>query len=237
MVAAAEDIIEMALTHTPTPVRLTNAYCLAVADQNPMYLDLLQGVGRNYPDGAPVAMLMRIAQGGSSSQRVRGPSLFNTVIERGQMRGVRHFMVGSTQTTLNLLTQKLEQEYPAADIVGTYAPPFAPLDDEFYDDVESAIVGHPDLLWIGLGTPKQDFAAVELASRLNIPCVGVGAAFDFVAGTVAEAPPFIQKSGFEWLYRFAREPRRLWRRYTIGNIRFAKSVVQHSSVGRRIWKR
>lgn len=86
-------------------------------------------------------------------------------------------------------------------------------------------------MWVGLGTPKQDFVSTALAERLSVPCVGVGAAFDFAAGSVREAPLWIQNSGLEWLYRLASEPRRLWRRYVFGNVRFIVAAVRYAGVG------
>ncbi|WP_282958885.1 WecB/TagA/CpsF family glycosyltransferase [Gordonia sp. SCSIO 19800] len=187
----------------------------------------MSGVGSTYPDGAPVVWFMRLFSGSRRPSRVRGPSLFRRVLDKSRDTGLRHMFVGATDETLTRLTKVIDDEYPGVKVGGAYAPPFEPVSDSFIDDIARAVCHHDcDLVWIGLGTPKQDLVAALLAERVNAPCVGVGAAFDFVAGTVPEAPVLFQRLGLEWLYRFASEPRRLWRRYTIGNLRFLFAVAR-----------
>ncbi|MDF0530640.1 WecB/TagA/CpsF family glycosyltransferase [Tsukamurella sp. 8F] len=221
-------VIELGRTHgaAGTPVRLSNAYCVALANQDPEYRAVLAGPGWNFPDGAPVAYFMRRQNRKSPSERVRGPSLFAAVLDRGRSAGLRHFMLGATQDTLDRLVESIGNRYPGAEVAGTYSPPFGPLDESFYTESIARIEeSGADVVWVGLGTPKQDFAAAELARRVPLPFLGVGAAFDFVAGVVPEAPLWVQRSGFEWLYRLVSEPRRLWRRYLIGNTQFLWSVA------------
>ena len=156
------------------------------------------------------------------------PSLFRAVIDQGQTRGVRHFLLGATEDTLAALREALHVHYPGATIAGSYAPPFAPYSRESIAEwCEVVRESQADLVWVGLGTPKQDYAVNDLASELSRPCVAVGAAFDFVAGTVDEAPERLHGSGLEWLYRLASEPRRLWRRYLFGNLAFLVLVLKN----------
>lgn len=211
------------------PVRLANAYCVALAAQDPAYRALLNGAGVNLPDGTPVAWVMR-AKGraaGIAADRVRGPSFFEEALDLGRVVGLKHFLLGGTPESLDLLRTRIEDRYPGAAIVGGWAPPFAPLSEAFHEEAANRVaMSGAHVAWVGLGTPKQDFAAAELAARLHLPAVGVGAAFDFLAGTAVEAPKLIQRSGFEWLFRLATEPRRLWRRYLIGNAQFAAAVLR-----------
>ena len=151
-------------------------------------------------------------------------------VNASQSSGTSNFFLGATANTLGRLTTRLGAEFPLAAIAGSYAPPFAPFTEALLDVCsERVIASKADIVWIGLGTPKQDFVAQELARRTGRPCVGVGAAFDFAAGTVSEAPKWIQQSGFEWAFRFMSEPRRLWRRYLIGNAHFISTALAYGS--------
>ncbi|TSD54297.1 WecB/TagA/CpsF family glycosyltransferase [Aeromicrobium piscarium] len=225
--AAVNWLTAAAKGQSAVSVRLANAYCVALAEEDPVYGDLLRRAGVNFPDGTPVVWTMR-AQGNAAARRVRGPSFFIRAIEEQAATGLRPFFLGASGETLDLLTSVMTGAHPDLDIAGSYSPPFAPVSDEYIDDCLNAIgTAAPDLVWVGLGTPKQDFVSTALAERLGIPCIGVGAAFDFAAGTVREAPKFIQNSGFEWAYRFASEPRRLWRRYLVGNLSFLGAVKRY----------
>ena len=120
------------------------------------------------------------------------------------------------------------RQCPGVSIVGTETPPFAPLTDEDLIDLAVRVrASGANILWVGLGTPNQDYVVRRLAPLLEMPIVPVGAAFDFWSGAVAEAPAFLHGSGLEWIYRLSREPRRLWRRYLIGNPRFVMSAFRH----------
>jgi N-acetylglucosaminyldiphosphoundecaprenol N-acetyl-beta-D-mannosaminyltransferase len=168
------------------------------------------------PDGIG---LVRVAQckGASIQARVAGTDLMKAFFARTHGMGISHFFLGDTQETLRRLEANLERAYAGMTIAGSYSPPFRPL----HSDEDEAIVQlindtGPDVLWVGLGLPKQERWIFEHRHRLNVPLVlGVGAAFKFLAGTVNRAPDCVGQWGFEWLWRFAREPRRLWRRVMI----------------------
>ncbi len=166
------------------------------------------------PDGLPLVWLLKLAGYGHVG-RVYGPDLMLKVFETSRDRGYKHFMYGSTEVVLTRLRENLEQRFPGLSIVGSYAPPFralAPEEDE--QDAKLINDSGADIVWVGLGTPKQEFWMAKQRDRLHAPVmIGVGAAFDFHAGAKHQAPKFIQRSGFEWLFRLATEPRRLWRRY------------------------
>lgn len=209
-------------------VRLANAYNVALADSDPSYRALLSNQGVNFPDGTPVVWAMNARRSKlSRASHVRGPSLFAETMRRGTTFGTKHFLLGASEETLSALRDELVLRYPDLIIVGHYSPPFAPADDAFVEDCAHQISkADADIVWIGLGTPKQDLVGSALAHRLSMTTVNVGAAFDFVAGTVREAPRWIQGTGFEWLYRLASEPRRLWRRYLFGNLAFIRAIAR-----------
>lgn len=207
------------------PLRLANAYCVALASRDAAYKTLLTTSGINFPDGAPIAWAMK--RSARHSTQVRGPSFFLETIRAGLNHQVRHFFLGASTETLDRLTATLEERYRGVHIAGALAPPFGTAEEILTEEVLQTIrSAGADIVWVGLGTPKQDFVAERLSTALRRPCAGVGAAFDFVAGTTKEAPAAVQGSGFEWLYRFVREPRRLWRRYLIGNVQFAIALAR-----------
>lgn len=201
-------------------VRLANAWCVVVANDDLDYRRLLAGPGINLPDGAPVAALVR-RRSDDKAERVRGPSLFRAVLDQGRPFALKHFLLGTVDETLVRLSETIEEEYPGTEISGSWAPPFGPVTDELINTAVSMIRDSgARVVWVGMGSPKQDIVTSAIAKELGLTSVGVGAAFDFVAGTAREAPRWIQRIGLEWLFRLLSEPRRLWRRYLVGNLKF-----------------
>ncbi len=178
------------------------------------------------PDGMPLAWMLKLA-GHTASDRVCGPELMPAVFSASQARGDRHFLYGATESTLERLRAGLLAQAPRARIVGWHAPPFRPLTDaEDAAIVEQINACAPDVVWVGLSTPKQEYWMAKHRDLLNAPVlIGVGAAFDINAGRSRRAPKVLQRSGFEWLYRVAKEPRRLWWRYMWNNPRFVALVA------------
>lgn len=173
------------------------------------------------PDGMPMVWLGR-KNGFASMDRVYGPDLMLGVCEVSQSRGYRHFFYGGNDGVPELLRDKLVEKYAGLQVVGTYSPPFRAL-----TDVEQAAVvdmindANPDIVWVGLSTPKQERWMAAHVGRLKAPVLlGVGAAFDFHAGLKKQAPRWMQRSGLEWFFRLISEPRRLWRRYLKNNSLF-----------------
>ena len=211
-------------------VRLANAWSAVLAGDSPEYLAVLNGEGVTFPDGASITGTMRVLRRGEyqHGRRVRGPSLFVDCIDAGRERGLRHFLLGTTEDTLDALSAELHARFPGVQISGTYSPAFSPLDEPFIDACTRRVAeSDTDVVWIALGVPKQDLLALELSRRLNVTCVGVGAAFDMLSGRVREAPRWMQRVGLEWAFRLAVEPRRLWRRYLLGNLAFIKLAWKH----------
>jgi N-acetylglucosaminyldiphosphoundecaprenol N-acetyl-beta-D-mannosaminyltransferase len=174
------------------------------------------------PDGQPLVWAMN-ALGHDLSSRVYGPDLMARACERAAVTGARMFLYGGRdKDALVQLAGRLRERYPGLAIVGGYVPPFRPLTTEEEDAVIDEINGaKPDIVWVGIGVPKQEKWMAAMRERLEAPVlVGVGAAFDFHAGLVPQAPRWIQSVGLEWAYRLGQEPGRLWRRYLRYNPRF-----------------
>jgi N-acetylglucosaminyldiphosphoundecaprenol N-acetyl-beta-D-mannosaminyltransferase len=208
-------------------LRLANAYCVALGRVDPEYAAVLTGPGVNLPDGGSVSVALRRVRSHRSAERVRGVDFMRRVIRRSGKNGPRHFLLGGTPELLEQLSDELRVLNPDVRIAGCYAPPFAPLSADYvYDIARTVGRSKADIVWVGLGTPKQDHVAVALQELLDISTVGVGAAFDFLAGTRPEAPRWLQRAGFEWMYRMLSEPRRLGRRYLWGNVVFIGLVLE-----------
>jgi N-acetylglucosaminyldiphosphoundecaprenol N-acetyl-beta-D-mannosaminyltransferase len=183
--------------------------------------------GLTTPDGMPMVWAGRWA-GARSIRRVYGPDLMLRVCERAARDGWTAYLYGGKDGIPELLAARLQAWFPGLRVVGTYSPPFRPLTDEEDEAiVEQINAAGPDIVWVGLSTPKQERWMAAHAGRLHAPVlVGVGAAFDIHAGTLAQAPRWIQRIGFEWLYRLFREPRRLWKRYLSNNPRFVLAILR-----------
>jgi N-acetylglucosaminyldiphosphoundecaprenol N-acetyl-beta-D-mannosaminyltransferase len=211
-------------------VHLVNAYSLALADKGPDIRHVFGDTSINFADGKPLSWFSRLRRQAPRVQQVRGPQLFLDVFEGGLAGGTRHFLLGSTPETLHKLEQELEFRFPGVIIVGAESPPFRVLsNDELRAQDERITRSKAQIIWVGLGTPKQDHEVKRLAANLPVIAVAVGAAFDFTAGTSKEAPAWFRSLGIEWLYRFGSEPRRLWKRYLFGNLRFIASVAKNWS--------
>jgi len=181
------------------------------------------------PDGMPLVWLGR-ARGHSRMRRVYGPDLMLALCEWSVARGVRQYFYGGAEGVADQLTARLQQRYPGLIIAGTFSPPFRPLSpDEDEEIVRRINATEPDIVWVGLSTPKQERWMHAHRDRVMAPVmIGVGAAFDFLAGLKRQAPRWMQRSGLEWSFRLATEPKRLWRRYLINNPWFVWEVFRQS---------
>jgi len=212
-----------------TDVHLCNAYTLALADRRKDLANVLLESALNLPDGISLAFANRLIHGNKHGRydRIRGTDLLYEMFDTGTKHQLRHFLLGSTPDVLASIQDNLSRRFPGVQIVGTHSPPYRePTELELRLQHDRILKSDAHVVWVGLGTPKQDFEASRLARELPLVFIAVGAAFDFVAGTKTEAPKWIQRVGFEWLYRLASEPRRLWRRYLFGNLRFLLAVMR-----------
>jgi N-acetylglucosaminyldiphosphoundecaprenol N-acetyl-beta-D-mannosaminyltransferase len=178
------------------------------------------------PDGMPLVWLLKRA-GHANCGRVCGRDLMAGVFERGTACGYRHFLYGSTPTTLDRLQANLRARFRSPQIVGAYSPPFRPLTPaEDQASVDAINRSGTDIVWVGLSTPKQERWMAEHCERLDAKVlIGVGAAFDFLAGLLKVAPAVLQRNGLEWAFRLAMEPRRLCLRYLKNNPLFLASIA------------
>jgi N-acetylglucosaminyldiphosphoundecaprenol N-acetyl-beta-D-mannosaminyltransferase len=178
------------------------------------------------PDGAPIAWMLR-RTGFPDQKRINGPDLMLRYCEFAQDSGDSIFLYGATEETLKLLEGKLSAAFPRLRIAGVYSPPFRPLtEQEDYEVVQRINNSGAGTVWVSLGCPKQEVWMSEHKGRINAVMIGVGAAFDYHAGTIKRAPVFFQKNGLEWLFRFCAEPRRLWKRYLVTNTLFVLKAAQ-----------
>jgi N-acetylglucosaminyldiphosphoundecaprenol N-acetyl-beta-D-mannosaminyltransferase len=208
-------------------------HTVVACQDDPELAAAVHGAALVVPDGQPVVWAMN-ALGHDLPSRVYGPDLMARYCERSALTGSRMFLYGGrNQGALVQLALNLRRRYPGVQIVGGYSPPFRALSEEEREAVVAEINhARPDVVWVGIGVPKQEKWMAEMQERLDAPVlVGVGAAFDFHAGLVPQAPSWMQSAGLEWLYRLLQEPRRLWRRYLTYNPRFvfgfARQYLRH----------
>jgi len=210
-------------------VHFANAYNVALADSDPAYAKLLSAGDLVFTDGLPVAWAGRRLHRDVATKwsRVYGPDVLAGVLEKSNLEKPRHYFLGATPETLDALVTKVRARWPEAAIAGFESPPFRPAGaQELVERDKRIIESGATLVWVGLGTPKQDEEVRRLAASVPVMALAVGAAFDFLAGTKAQAPVWIQRSGLEWAFRLATEPRRLARRYLWGNPRFVIAAIR-----------
>jgi N-acetylglucosaminyldiphosphoundecaprenol N-acetyl-beta-D-mannosaminyltransferase len=194
---------------------LTGAHGIVEMQTDPALRQINNRAGLTTPDGMPVVWFGRL-KGHKAIEKVYAPEIMAETFRRGVPKHFRHFLYGGEPGVADALARTLEDAYPGIQIAGTYCPPFRELDDREAADVASRINdADPHIVWVGIGCPKQERWMERFRPFLRAPVlIGVGAGFDFLAGRKPLAPRWIQRSGFEWLYRLASEPRRLWPRYS-----------------------
>ena len=217
---AAEALANHAASAAGGYACLCNVHVLTQALDDASILHAVDGAALRFPDGEPVAWLLR-RMGYDRAQRIGGPDLFPRVLGEGRSMGLRHFFVGSTESTLAGVRRAMVDRYAGVDVVGTRSLPFAgepAVEDSL---VETILDARVHVVWVALGAPKQELWMARAAPRMpGVTLVGVGAAFDFLAGTKRRAPVPMQRAGLEWLHRLASEPRRLTARYVRSNTTF-----------------
>lgn len=210
-VALAEDWIAR---RRPGYICLTGVHGIMEADADPEFREILNRAVLNAPDGMPLSWIGH-AQGHRTMDRVFGPDFMAAMCSASVDGRYRHFLYGGQPGVAQDLKRALLERFPGLQIVGTWTPPFRPLtsaeEAEFLTAVHSA---QPDIVWIGLSTPKQERFMAAWVGRLHVPLlVGVGAAFDFHTGRLKDSPRWIKRSGLQWLHRMLQDPRRLAPRY------------------------
>lgn len=216
-------------------INTINAFSYDNARKDAMFSEALQKGGVLIPDGISIVKACRFLNAKSQpKERIAGWDLFVFEMEKLNRVGGKVMFLGSSDAVLKLIRQRVAEKYPKIE-VDTYSPPYKP---EFSDEDNEAMISainhsNPDLLWIGMTAPKQEKWAYKHLDRLEVHChIGtIGAVFDFFAGTVKRAPECWQKAGMEWLYRLLSEPRRMWRRYFIGNAKFLYYIMVEKIMG------
>lgn len=203
-------------------------HVVTVAQQDPETREALLGSTLTVPDGMPLVWAANML-GENLEDRVYGPELMERYNERCRDRGHRVWLYGGRdQGSLAQLALNMHKVNPGMKIVGGYSPPFRPLTETEEDEIARRInADRPDVIWVGIGQPKQEKWILRMRDRIDAPVMcSVGAAFDFLAGRISQAPPWMQKRGLEWTYRIAQEPRRLLPRYLDHNPRFLAGFVR-----------
>jgi N-acetylglucosaminyldiphosphoundecaprenol N-acetyl-beta-D-mannosaminyltransferase len=207
-------------------VCVTGVHGVMESQRDAALRDIHNAAGLVTPDGMPLVWLGRL-KGQRWIERVYGPDLMRELCIHSVSRGYRHFLYGGMAGVAERLADRLRARIPGLAIVGTATPPFRPLSFAEEEEIDRRINNAgPNIVWVGLSTPKQERWMSAHVGRLDAEVlIGVGAAFDFHAGLKKQAPRWMQRSGLEWLFRLSTEPRRLWRRYLVNNPRFLWGIA------------
>ena len=205
---------------------LTGVHGVVEAQRDPRLASIYSASIMNVPDGMPTVWVGRW-QGHASMRRVTGPDLMLEILRRKQFEGYTHYLYGGKAGVAEELRAELTRRFPWARIVGTYTPPFRELlpeeEEQLIADVRML---KPDMIWVGIGTPKQERFMHSYLSRLDTTLMfGVGAAFDFHTGRIRDCADWIKRAGLQWLHRLMQDPRRLWKRYLRTNPVFLWSIA------------
>ncbi len=212
-------------------VCICNVHSVVTAGQDVAFGRVVKEADMATPDGAPVAWMLR-KLGYANQQRINGPDLMWKYCEQAAQRGEAIYLYGGTPDTLKILQRRLVEIFPGLRIAGAYSPPFrAATNEEDEADVRRINASGASTVWVSLGCPKQEKWMAAHRGRVNAVMIGVGAAFDYHAGTIQRAPTWMQNAGLEWLHRVCSEPRRLWRRYLVTNTLFVIGAVKQLIFG------
>lgn len=218
METALEHIEQSISTRKGEYVCVTGVHGVMESQRSPRLRQIHNHAGLVTPDGMPLVWLSRL-HGYKNTRRVYGPDLLLAVCQHSLTGGWKHYFYGGAPGVAEKLASRLVERFPGLAVAGCDTPPFRPLTlEEDLAAVNKINDSHADIVWVGLSTPKQEHWMAEHLGQVTAPVmIGVGAAFDFHAGLKKQAPRWMQRSGLEWLFRLATEPRRLWKRYLINN--------------------
>lgn len=211
--------------HESRVVCICNVHSVVTARQDEEFNQVLTYADMSTPDGAPVAWMIKKISG-QPQARINGPDLMLKYCEYAEKIGQSIYLYGGKESTLNILVDVLKAKYPNLKIAGYLSPPFRELSTEEKNKIIQGINDSgAHTVWVGLGCPKQEKWMHEHKGKINAVMVGVGAAFDYHAGTIKRAPKWMQNSGLEWFHRLCSEPKRLWKRYLVTNTKFIIFVL------------
>jgi N-acetylglucosaminyldiphosphoundecaprenol N-acetyl-beta-D-mannosaminyltransferase len=225
MIEAIHQMSDWVQQQSRATIHSCTVHTLMESHRDPKLRTIINQADLATPDGMPLVWLCRF-QGQKEVTRVYGPDLMLAYCEHSVVAGYRHFFYGGAPGVAEQLATTLQQRYPGLQVAGTHAPPFRSVGTKEDEAVIEAINAlQPDIIWVGLGTPKQDYWLAQHRHLLNAPVlVAVGAAFDMLSGNLPQAPLWMQRSGIEWLFRLYQEPRRLAYRYLVYNPLFMMHV-------------
>ena len=215
--------IESAMAHkTKGYVCVTGVHGIMEAQSDLHYRNIQNKSFLTLPDGMPTVWIGK-SEGFGSMGRVYGPELMLEVMRLSVEKGYTHYFYGGQEGVAEHLKTVLVKKFPGLQVVGTYCPPFRPLNEkEEMELIEDVKQKKPDMFWVGISTPKQEQFMDKYINKLDVNLMfGVGAAFDVHTGRIKDAPDWMKESGLQWLHRLQQEPRRLWKRYLLNNPRFA----------------
>ena len=225
-----EDTLDYIMVHqkelSGNYICISNVHTTVLSFRDEEYRHIQNSAAMALPDGKPLSMVSR-KRGFPEAERVPGPDMMPKLLQRSEEEGYRHFFYGSSEETLDKLRERLLTDYPGLQIAGMYAPPFRPLTEEEDSQIIRTINdSQPDFVWVALGAPKQEKWMYEHKGKIEGVMLGVGAAFDFMAGTVKRAPMWMQNLCLEWLFRISQDPKRLFMRYLSTNFSFLYHVYR-----------
>lgn len=226
---AIERILKLAKKRQSSYVCICNVHSVVTAKGDSGFKAVVQEADMVTPDGMPIVWMLR-KLGYNKQERINGPDLLWKLCGALSKNGVSSYFYGGSERTLNKLYERLSVNFPVLQISGMVSPPYRKLskhEDEMY--VKAINDSGAGVLFVSLGCPKQERWMAEHRGRINAVMIGVGAAFDYHAGTLKRAPVWMQNNGLEWFFRFVKEPRRLWKRYLVTNYLFILGAL------RQIW--
>jgi N-acetylglucosaminyldiphosphoundecaprenol N-acetyl-beta-D-mannosaminyltransferase len=227
---ATDRILAAAESHdTALRAHFCTVHSLVEATSNEALANAFESASMVCTDGMPLVWLAR-RRGFPRAERCAGPDVMLSVCDRGRASGLRHFLLGGPPGVADEAARRLTSRLPGLRVVGTASPPFRVLTEDELDGLASEVTtSGANVVWIGLGAPKQELFAADQARRFGaVAVLPVGAAFDFYANRVRRAPAWMRRLGIEWLFRLSMEPRRLWRRYLITNTRFVWLLLREA---------
>lgn len=230
---AIASIHKWAKAHESRYVCICNVHSVVTARSNREFSHVIREADMTTPDGAPVAWMLR-RLGFPAQERINGPDLMMRYCAHAAATGESIFLYGGRRETLQLLEERLKRDFPPLNIAGTHSPPFRDLtEDEDREVIEKINTSGAHTVWVSLGCPKQELWMAEHRGNINAVMIGVGAAFDYHAGTLTRAPIWMQKNGLEWFHRLCNEPSRLWKRYLLTNTLFLGLAFGQLLLGER----
>lgn len=225
-VSSYEEAYQKVLTYikqnsTPAYITVNNVHTVIEATNNIKYNEVLNNSFLSLPDGKPLTIYLKL-KGVKNISRIFGPSFFEKTLSFSQQDNLKHYFFGASQNTLSKMLSVIKTKYPKVNIVGSFSPPFRSFTDKENNNfIEEINNSGADIIWVGLGAPKQELWMHENYQKLNRGVmVGIGAGFSYLAGDTKHAPKWMKELALEWLYRLIQEPGRLWKRYLVTNTLF-----------------